>query len=74
MSNLDNEARQAGADTMRQKAIQDYQSVAFTAGMLRESGMSFRDIAAKLNQNGFKTRQGKEFKAMTVKRMLDRVQ
>ena len=42
------------------------------AGLLRDQGMSYGAIADQLNDNGFKTRQGKSFKAMTVKRILDR--
>jgi hypothetical protein len=34
--------------------------------------MSYRQIADELNANGFTTRRGQAFKAMTVKRLLDR--
>lgn len=73
VSNLDAEARERGAETMRQRAVDEYAGVSFTAGMLRSAGASYREIADKLNQNGFRTRRkGKEFQAMTVKRLLDR--
>lgn len=72
VSNLDDEARQAGAETNKQRALDAYKSAAFTANLLRQGGASYRDIAQQLNENGYKTRRGKTFKAMTVKRMLDR--
>ena len=72
VSNLDDEARQRGAETMRQRAVEEYKSVAYTAGLLRQQGMSYREIADELNANGYRTRQGKEFHAMTVSRILDR--
>jgi len=72
VSNLDDDSRKRGANTMREQAIADYKSVAFTAGMLRENGLSYGAIAKKLNDNGFRTRTGKQFQAMTVKRILDR--
>jgi len=74
VSNLDEAARQRGAATMRQQAIDADQSVRFTASLLRQGGMSFAKIAEQLNENEYRTRQGKEFKAMTVKRILDRAE
>ena len=73
MSNLDQIAREKGAATMRAKAIEANAQAAFAAKMLREAGYSFGRIAEKLNENEYKTPRGKDFKAMTVKRMLDRV-
>ena len=72
ISNLDNGARQRGGETMKLKALDYYQGVKFTADLLRQQGMSYAAIADKLNCNGYTTRQGKAFKAMTVKRILDR--
>lgn len=72
VSNLDDDARRRGAATMHEQAIDAYKTVEFTAGLLRDSGASYAAIAEKLNDNGFKTRTGKSFKAMTVKRILDR--
>lgn len=74
VSNLDDDARLRGAETMRQKAQDAYQSASFTATMLRDAGLSYRTIADKLNANGYTTRRGKAFAAMTVKRMLDRLE
>lgn len=59
---------------MKQNAIDAYQGVRFTAGLLREGGASYAKIAEQLNANGYRTRQGKEFKAMTIKRILDRAE
>lgn len=37
-----------------------------------ETGLSFRKIAAKLNTDGHRTRRGKPFCSMSIKRILDR--
>lgn len=74
VSNLDDDARQRGADTMRRKALDAQRSASYTASMLRSTGASYRQIAAELNANGYTTRRGKEYKATTVKRMLDRLE
>lgn len=39
---------------------------------LRKKGLSYLEIAQRLNEFGLKTRGGKEFQAMTVKRIVDR--
>jgi site-specific DNA recombinase len=39
---------------------------------LKDSGKTLRDISEYLNENGFRTKQGKEFLPMSVKRILDR--
>lgn len=72
VSQLDDAARRRGAVAMRRRAQRAYRSVAYTAGLLRGAGLSYREIADELNGNGFTTRQGKRFQAMTVKRILDR--
>jgi len=72
VSNLDDDARERGAETMQQNAIDAYKPVLFTAKLLRDGGDSYARIAEQLNENGYRTRQGKDFKAMTVKRILDR--
>lgn len=71
-SGMEDEARQVGAEANKENAIKAYQHVAFTAKLLRDSGLSYDHIAKRLNANGFKTRQGKKFHAMTVQRILDR--
>ena len=72
VSNLDDDARERGAASMQQNAIDAYKPVLFTAKLLRDGGDSYARIAEQLNENGYRTRQGKDFKAMTVKRILDR--
>lgn len=72
VSNLTDADRLSGSQTMRERAVEAYRSACFTAKMLREQGMSYRDIADQLNANGYKTRRGKEFHATTVSRMLSR--
>ncbi|MDJ0625954.1 MAG: recombinase family protein [Candidatus Caenarcaniphilales bacterium] len=39
---------------------------------LREKGFSYKEIAQQLNEFGIKTREGREFYAMTIKRIIDR--
>lgn len=73
VSQLTQEGRERGAATMRRRAVKESQSAAHVARLLREKGLSYRQIAEELNSNGHKTRRGKAFAAMTVKRMLDRV-
>jgi len=73
ISQLDDDARQRGAETMRQRAIEAQRAAAYTARMLRDGGLSYAAIADKLTANGYKTRRGKAYHAMTVKRMLDRL-
>jgi hypothetical protein len=40
------------------------------AGLLRATGATFRAIAEKLNQSGYRTRHGKAFHPMGVQRLL----
>lgn len=72
VSQLDDAARRRGAATMRRRAARAYRGVAYTARLLRNAGMSYSAIADELNANGFTTSRGKPFRAMTVKRILDR--
>lgn len=59
---------------MERRASRAYKSDAYTANLLRQQDMSLREIVSALNENGFTTRRGKEFQAMTVKRILDRAE
>ncbi len=70
--NMTHDAQLKGAATMRKQAITSYKSTAFTANLLRSQGASYQAIANQLNDNGYTTRTGKPFQAMTVKRILDR--
>lgn len=71
--NLTYEAQLKGAAVGRRKAVHAYRQAGAYATRLRGDGLSYQSIADTLNESGFKTRKGKLFKAMTVKRMLDRV-
>lgn len=71
--NLTGEAQAAAAQANKEAAIEAYRKVAGYARLLQDSGLSLAAIADKLNAEGHRTRQGKEFKAMTVKRLLDRI-
>ncbi len=72
VSNLDQTARETGAAATKNAAIAAYGQVVGYAAMLRDSGLAYGKIADRLNAEGFKTRNGKPFAAMTVKRLLDR--
>ena len=74
VSNLDDDARKRSQEVQHQNAIDAYKPVLFTAKLLRDNGDSYATIARKLNENDYRTREGKEFKPMTVKRILDRAE
>lgn len=71
--NLTEDARAKGQAASKQQAIDAYRKTAGYIAMMRESGMSYRAIADKLNEEGHRTRKGKEYQGMTVKRILDRI-
>ncbi len=71
-ANLTHEAQLKGARVGRQKAVRAYRRAGAYASHLRNDGLSYRAVANALNENGFQTRKGKPFKAMTIKRILDR--
>ena len=66
------EAATISAATKHEDAKDAYALVVGYAKMMRESGLAYAAIAAKLNQEGHRTREGKDFTAMTVWRMLQR--
>lgn len=70
---LTKEARKNGSNAMKVKAATNVNNrrAAAYAATLRESGMSLRLIANELNLQGFVTSQGKSFRAMSVKRVID---
>ena len=70
--NLTHEAQLTGAAANREAAALAYRKLAGYVVLLREQGLSYAMIADKLNAEGHRTRQGKEFRAMTVKRIVDR--
>jgi hypothetical protein len=66
------EAATISAATKHEEAKEAYALVAGYAKMMRDSGMAYAAIAAKLNQEGHRTRESKDFSAMIVWRMLQR--
>ena len=70
--NLPADAGQRGADSKRQSAIADYKQVTNYIRDMRADGLSYQHVADRLNEDGFPTRQGKPFQAMTVYRIVKR--
>lgn len=73
--NMTPQAQAKGAASNRQRAIDNPESrkAEGWAKELRKNRKTYTEIAAKLNQFGFRTAQGCEFHPMQVKRLLDRV-
>ena len=72
--NLTEEARKLSIEVRKKKADDNPNNKmagAFTL-TLRADGMTYKQIAAKLNSGGFTTSRGKEFKEMQVKRLIER--
>jgi DNA invertase Pin-like site-specific DNA recombinase len=70
--NLTDQAQQAGQVANKEQARRAYQKLRGYIQMMRDTGMSYLAIARKLNDEGNRTRTGKEFQAMTIKRILER--
>lgn len=70
--NLTYKARVKGSQATKGKAVAAYATQAGNIVSLKEQGMSFREIAAHLNERGEVTRGGAAFLATTVKRIYDR--
>jgi hypothetical protein len=70
--NLPADAGQRSTESKRQSAIADYKQVTGYNRTLRGQGLSYDHIAGRLNSDGFITRQGKPFQAMTVYRIVKR--
>lgn len=70
--NLTQEAREAGAAATRAAAVSAMRTAAAYSHNLRGQGRSLREIAAQLQAHGFRTRQGGDWSAVQVKRLLDR--
>jgi hypothetical protein len=66
------DAGQRGAESKRQSAIANHKQVTGYIRTLRGQGLSYDHIAGRLNNDGFKTRQGKPFQAMTIYRIMKR--
>jgi DNA invertase Pin-like site-specific DNA recombinase len=62
----------ASAVKRRQAAVDYYVYLLPTIRLLRDEGLSLAKVAQRLNQDGYRTRQGGQFYAATVKVILDR--
>ena len=71
-AHLTAKARAKGPIAKRQSAIADYRQVNNYIRDMRADGLSYDHIAGRLNDDKFKTRQGKPFQAMTVYRIVKR--
>ena len=71
-ANMTANGRYQGQQQNRADAIAAYAQTVGYARLLQQQGLSLAQIAARLNDEGFKTRQNKPFYKMTVKRILDR--
>ncbi|MCB0036891.1 MAG: recombinase family protein, partial [Anaerolineales bacterium] len=71
-ANMTANGRYQGQQQNRADAIAAYAQTVGYARLLQQQGLSLAQIAARLNAEGFKTRQNKSFYKMTVKRILDR--
>jgi hypothetical protein len=77
-ANLTLEARLKGVEAIKQNAAahENNQKASAVALLLKhqlkdtQKGRTLREIAAELNRLGFRTRYGKSFHPMTVKRLL----
>ncbi|MGI4735051.1 MAG: recombinase family protein [Janthinobacterium lividum] len=71
-TNLTAEARKKGSVAVQDNAKENVNNrqAAQLAELLRATGLSLREIAARLNQSGYRTRRGKVFFAMGVQRLL----
>ena len=69
---LTDEQRRKNAIASKARAQKAYQQVIGYAKELHRQGMSFANIAKRLNSEGFTTRKGANFQGMTIKRILDR--
>jgi DNA invertase Pin-like site-specific DNA recombinase len=65
-ANLTREAQLKGAQANADARRAAYSQLMNYAGMLRTGGLTFAAMAERLNTDGYKTRTGKAFTAMTV--------
>lgn len=74
--NLTQEARELGAIANKTKAQANPNNVKANAhiALLKKEGLTLRQMAQKLNESGFKTSTGKQFRANTVRRLLNRLE
>lgn len=70
--NLTSKAQAAGAAAVSKKAAENpnNKQAAYVIKLLQSTGKSLTEIAKELNEAGYKTSQGKEFKPMQVSRLI----
>lgn len=71
--NLPSNAGAISGAKRKAEAIDAYSKVMNYICIMQKQGKSYEAIATQLNKDGYKTRNGKEFAAMTVYRMVQRV-
>ncbi len=73
-ANLTGQAKEKGVAAIKANARLDGHNIraGAMAVLLRNQGLSFRQIAGRLNELGYPTRHGKPFRPMSVKRLVDR--
>ena len=72
--NLTSQARQKGSEQLQYNAyhhLSNKRAGAYAVSLYRQGG-TLSGIAEELNDNGFTTRRGKQFRAMQVKRLIER--
>jgi hypothetical protein len=71
MSNITPEVTQRGLVVRQQNAQTNLANRQATelVRLYRKDGLTYRAIAERLNQMGYRTRRGQEFLAMSVKRL-----
>jgi DNA invertase Pin-like site-specific DNA recombinase len=70
--NLPSNAGEISAAKRKGEAIEAYAKLQNYVCILRKQGMSYEAIATQLNRDGYRTRTGAEFAAITVHRMVKR--
>ncbi len=72
--NFTDEMRKKGREVYHRKAMENENNIRAFAfiQVLRQQKLTYRAIAAKLNETGFKTSTGNHFYAMSVKQIYDR--
>ena len=71
--NLPADAGKISGAKRKAEAIDAYSKVMNYICIMQKQGKTYEAIATQLNKDGYKTRTGKEFAAMTVYRMVQRV-
>ena len=71
--NLPSNAGAISGAKRKAEAIDAYNKIMNYICIMQKQGKTYAEIATQLNKDGYKTRNGKEFAAMTVYRMVQRV-